>query len=392
MCRWNILLRSFILAGVVGGDRLFHKFPVYVQILERDIFCSANPVFTFLDVIEAAVFHAYIINVLVIIKSDDEYTEFALLASHVFEVYVAHGRGIAAIALFPVFVLQVDAQYGFAALADGDVAYKYILYQSAAAGTGLDSDYAVQVGAVHAAVLNEQVTVAAGYFTADNDAAMTVFHEAAAHDDIFAGNVPLASVLVTAGFDGYAVVARIEGTVFYQYVFAGFRVAAVSVGSTVEYVHATYDEAFAKQRMYNPERRVQQGYILYQHRVAGIEVDELRTHAVFGFHDTLVYRRGCFPVHQQTFASAVALGHHAFFPAVARSAAHRPPGFVGTLTVDCPFAGDGDVGFAVCIYQRAGIVAVQTFPTGDDGREVKALVGGEFQYGSFFHMKIYVAL
>ena len=33
---------------------------------------------------------------------------------------------------------------------------------------GLDSDYAVQVGAVHAAVLNEQVTVAAGYFTADN--------------------------------------------------------------------------------------------------------------------------------------------------------------------------------------------------------------------------------
>ena len=168
MCRWNILLRSFILAGVVGGDRLFHKFPVYVQILERDIFCSANPVFTFLDVIEAAVFHAYIINVLVIIKSDDEYTEFALLASHVFEVYVAHGRGIAAIALFPVFVLQVDAQYGFAALADGDVAYKYILYQSAAAGTGLDADYAVQVGAVHAAVLNEQVAVAAGYFTADN--------------------------------------------------------------------------------------------------------------------------------------------------------------------------------------------------------------------------------
>ena len=245
MCRWNILLRSFILAGVVGGDRLFHKFPVYVQILERDIFCSANPVFTFLDVIEAAVFHAYIINVLVIIKSDDEYTEFTLLASHVFEVYVAHGRGIAAIALFPVFVLQVDAQYGFAALADGDVAYKYILYQSAAAGTGLDADYAVQVGAVHAAVLNEQVAVAAGYFTADNDAAMTVFHEAAAHDDIFAGNVPLASVLVTAGFDGYAVVARIEGTVFYQYVFAGFRVAAVSVGTTVEYVHAMYDEAFA---------------------------------------------------------------------------------------------------------------------------------------------------
>ena len=154
-------------------------------------FAPLIPVFTFLDVIEAAVFHAYIINVLVIIKSDDEYTEFALLASHVFEVYVAHGRGIAAIALFPVFVLQVDAQYGFAALADGDVAYKYILYQSAAAGTGLDADYAVQVGAVHAAVLNEQVTVAAGYFTADNDAAMTVFHEAAAHDDIFAGNVPL---------------------------------------------------------------------------------------------------------------------------------------------------------------------------------------------------------
>ena len=92
---------------------------------------------------------------------------------------------------------------------------------------------------------------------------MTVFHETAAYYDILAGDVPFAAVLVKSGFNGYTVVTRIESTVFYQHVFARFRVAAVSVGTTVENVYTTYDEAFAKQRVDNPERRVQQGYIFY---------------------------------------------------------------------------------------------------------------------------------
>ena len=80
---------------------------------------------------------------LVVVEPDNEHAELALFAGYVFEVYVAHGGSIATVALFTVFVLQVDAQYGFATLADGDVAYEYILYQSTTAGTGLDADYAV---------------------------------------------------------------------------------------------------------------------------------------------------------------------------------------------------------------------------------------------------------
>ena len=242
---------------------LLYKFSVYIQILERNVFCSFYLITAFFHIVKAGVFHTYVINVFIIVESDDEDTELTLFAGYIFEVYVAYGRSIATVTLFTVFVLQIDAEYGFATLADSDVTHKYIFYQSASASTGLDADYAIQIRAVHAAVLYEQVTVTTGYFAADDYTAMTVFHETAAYYDILAGDVPFAAVLVTSGFNGYTVVTRIESTVLYQHVFARFRVAAVSVGTTVENVYTTYDEAFAKQRVDNPERRVQQGYIFY---------------------------------------------------------------------------------------------------------------------------------
>ena len=99
----------------------------------------------FFHIVKAGVFHTYVINVLIIVESDDEDTELTLFAGYIFEVYVAYGRSIATVTLFTVFVLQIDAEYGFATLADSDVTHKYILYQSASASTGLDADYAIQM-------------------------------------------------------------------------------------------------------------------------------------------------------------------------------------------------------------------------------------------------------
>ena len=133
---------------------------------------------------------------------------------------VADGRGEASVALLAVFVLQVDAEYSFAALTYGDVAYKYILDDSTAACAGLDADDTVQVGAVHAAVLHVQVAVSAGDFTADDYTSVAILHETVAHDDVFAGDVPFATVGVASRFDGDAVVACVEGTILNQYVLA----------------------------------------------------------------------------------------------------------------------------------------------------------------------------
>lgn len=168
-------------------------------------------------------------------------------------MYIAYDRREAAVTLFPVFVLEVDAQHGFAALAYGDIAYKYIFYDSTAAGTGLDTDDTVQIGAVHLAVFYIQVAVTAGDFTAYYHTAMAVLHEAIAYDDVFTGYIPLASIGITPGFDGNAVITGIEGAVLDQYVLAGFRITAVSVGAAVEYFYASNGETLAKQRVDYPE-------------------------------------------------------------------------------------------------------------------------------------------
>ena len=80
---------------------------------------------------------------------------------------VADGRGEASVALLAVFVLQVDAEYSFAALTYGDVAYKYILDDSTAACAGLDADDTVEVRTVHRTVLGKHVAASAGYLAAD---------------------------------------------------------------------------------------------------------------------------------------------------------------------------------------------------------------------------------
>lgn len=77
---------------------------------------------------------------------------------------------------------------------------------------------------------------------------MSVFHFTVAYDDVFAGYIPFAPVCIASRFDGDAIIPGIKSAVLYQYIFAGFRIASISVGATVEYVDTTYNQAFAEQR------------------------------------------------------------------------------------------------------------------------------------------------
>jgi hypothetical protein len=78
---------------------------------------------------------------------------------------------------------------------------------------------------------------------------VSVFHNATAYDNVFAGSIPTKTVLVAARFNGDAIVSGVEEAIFYQYIFAGFGITAVVVGSMAFYGYPSDYYVFAKQRM-----------------------------------------------------------------------------------------------------------------------------------------------
>ena len=176
--------------------------------------------------VKAAVFQVDVVYVGAVVERHNHYAVLAFLAGYVLHVDVAHCWIESALGDFFRFVVKVDFQHGFGALANLDVAHVNVFYHSSACRIGLYSQYAVKVGAVHLAVLNEHVVAASRYFRADYNAAVAVLHHAVAHYDVLAGQsgvaslAALAPVLVASALDGDAVVAGIEYAVFNQYVLA----------------------------------------------------------------------------------------------------------------------------------------------------------------------------
>src|SRR5690606_26581326 len=110
------------------------------------------------------------------------------------------------------------------------------------------------------------------YLAADHHAAVAVFHDAIADDDVLAGSIHPSAVVVPARFDRDAVVAGIEITIFDQDIPRRFRIAAIAVGSVADHLHAPDGHVLAKYRVHDPHRRVPDGHILDQHipRVIGL--------------------------------------------------------------------------------------------------------------------------
>ena len=206
---------------------------------------------------------------------------------------------------------------------------------------------------------------------------MPVLHLAIPHNDVLARDVPFPPVFVPSRFNRNAIVSRIETAILYQHVLARFGVASVPVRTAVEYLHAPYNQALAKQGMNHPERRIEQRYVFYQHGIARIEIDELGTKPVFGSHHPFVNRAFQFRIAHQTLAASQLLATHPLFPAIAGRTAHIPPILVRALPVNHALAGQSDIRFAIRINQRMRVVAVQAFPTGNDRREIQVLVGRE---------------
>ena len=73
---------------------------------------------------------------------------------------------------------------------------------------------------------------------------MSVLHLAITDDDVSGWSLPKTPVVVASALDGDAVVTGVERAVFDDNVLAGFRIAAVAVGTLVPYLHIVDGDAF----------------------------------------------------------------------------------------------------------------------------------------------------
>src|SRR5471030_1108838 len=97
-----------------------------------------------------------------------------------------------------------------------------------------------------------------------------------ANDHVF-GRLPYPpAILVAAGFNGYAIVARGKGTVLYQHIGAGLGVAAIIVQIHAVDGYILDGNIVTEHRMDNPVGRVDDGYTVDQHVFAAKKLDHIR--------------------------------------------------------------------------------------------------------------------
>ena len=139
--------------------------------------------------------------------------------------------------------------------------------------------------------------------------------------------------------------------------------------------------------MNNPEGGVEQCEVLHQNVLTEIEIDELWTQTVFLCEDTLIHRYTILGILQQSGTRSASLANHTLLETKTRIAVPRPPGVVGTATVNSSFAGYGNVGLLICIDARTEVTAVDALPAcGNDGVEV--WLEGKLQYSILLYHQI----
>ena len=213
-----------------------------------------------------------------------------------------------------------------------------------------------------------------------------------AHNDILRRNIPLATIDITTALNSNTIISGIKCTAFDQNIFTTFWVTTITIRTTIEHLNSTNYKIITKEGVNHPERRIEQLYILNQNSVTTIEINKLRTHAIFRTKDTLIDWHLFFAPLQQTCTSAIALSTHSLFPSKARSTTHCPPIFISTLSIENTFTSQCNISFSVCINKRTSIITINTFPTSKNAGEIKILVGRELQYCAICKMKIDITL
>ena len=169
---------------------------------------------------ESTILHVDVIDVVCIIQTIEQDAIFTLLASHILHVHVANGWIESTRSVFFRVVVQVDTQNSLLALSHFYVTHVNVLRNTTSTRIALNTQYTVEIGRIHFAILYEYVIATTSNLRTNYHASMTVFHHAIAHDDVLAWDIPFTSVSISTTLDGNTIVSRMEFTTFYQYVFA----------------------------------------------------------------------------------------------------------------------------------------------------------------------------
>ena len=232
-----------VLVWLVGIGQ--YQLSVDEQVVVFHVACLARHLYRlFHHTLELAVLYRYVVYVLNLVKSDNQHAVVALLAGDVLHVHLSYGRLEATVAQFLWFVVEVYLQHGLTALSYCDIPHVDVLDETTAAVVGLYAQYAVEVGRVHVTVLCIHVLASARNLGAYYNSSVSVLHLAVAYYDVLAWRVPQTSVVVASALYGYAVVARMESAVLYQYVLACLGVASVAVRSLVPDVYSVNGDVF----------------------------------------------------------------------------------------------------------------------------------------------------
>src|SRR5450756_360052 len=196
----------------------------------------------------------------------------ALLDLQIHHFDIAHHRSERPLLAF--LVVEFDVDGGCRHPAALHVAHVDMLDHAAAHGVVLEAQHAVQVRAVHLAILREHVADIARAFAAHGDATVAVLHDAVLHDEVLARHMQSAAIGVAPALDGDAIVAGIEGAAVDQHVDARFGVAAVVVGTVTGDGHVAHRDVLAEHRVHFIHRRVDDGDVLNLHVGAAVGLHE----------------------------------------------------------------------------------------------------------------------
>ena len=62
---------------------LLYKFPIYIEIFERNVFCSFYVISIFGNIIKVGVFNADIVHMIIVVETDNKDTKFALFTGYI---------------------------------------------------------------------------------------------------------------------------------------------------------------------------------------------------------------------------------------------------------------------------------------------------------------------
>ena len=128
-------LAIMLIGGFLQGERAVDEEVVEIHV--TGLAAHEVPVF---HTIEPAVLHVDVVNVGVLIKTDNLHTVLRLLAGDVLHVDITHGRVVAATADLVVLVVEVDLQHTLLAHAHLDVTHVDVLDDTTATAVGLDAE------------------------------------------------------------------------------------------------------------------------------------------------------------------------------------------------------------------------------------------------------------